>query len=208
LIIITVAILTTQNLGAGKTMQIKITTTSPDNLSLETLALGFFADERPPKGDCGLVDWRLNGFISNEMARGHISGALMEKVLISSRSRIPVSKIFLFGLGHSAELTRDKLLHAGYQLAETMDYLVCKDFAFNLPAAGRCHLSVPDITEAMMTGCFNYTSKDIEKWAEFSATIIIREAYLKDVIRGLENFQRNTRDVSVIEIQDHATGRS
>jgi hypothetical protein len=181
-------------------MQIRITTEGPDILSRETLAIGFFVDERPPRGDCGLVDWRLNGLISNEMARGHISGNFMESVLISSRSRIPVSKIFLFGLGPLAELTKDKLALAGYQMSESMDRILCKDFAFNLPAAGRCHLDVPDITEAMMTGCFNYVAQDIEKWASFSTSIIARKSYLDDVIKGLKNFQRNTRDVSIIEI--------
>jgi len=181
-------------------MQITVTTEAPDNLSREALAIGFFDDERPPKGDCGLVDWRLNGLISNEMARGHISGKFMETVLICSRSRIPVSKIFLFGLGPLTELSTGKLIHAGYLVSESMDRLLCRDYAFNLPAAGHCHLDVSDITEAMMTGCFNYIAQDIEKWASFATSIIAQKSYIENVLKGLENFQRNTRDVSVIEI--------
>lgn len=50
-------------------MKIKITTASPDALNHDTLILGFFSDERPPRGYCGLVDWRLNGIISTEIAR-------------------------------------------------------------------------------------------------------------------------------------------
>ena len=181
-------------------MHIRITTESPDTLMREGLALGFFMDERPPKGDCGLVDWRMNGLISRELARGHITGTFMEKILITSRSRIPAEKIFLFGLGLLSELTYDRLYLTGYHISETMDGLGCKDFAFNLPAVGRYHLSVPGMTEAMMTGCFDYVSKDIEKWAAFSTAILARESHLADVITGLENFKRNTRDVSVIEI--------
>jgi hypothetical protein len=181
-------------------MHIKITTESPDTLNREGLALGLFMDERPPKGACGLVDWRMNGLISREIVRGHITGAFMEKTLIASRSRIPASKIFLFGLGLLSELTYDRLYLTGHHLSETMDGLGCKDFAFNLPAAGRCHLSVSGITEAMITGCFDYLSKDIEKWATASTCIMADEPHLEDVFTGLENFQRNTRDVSVIEI--------
>ena len=48
-------------------MKIKISHTSPEALSHDTLILGFFSDERPPKGYCGLVDWRLNGMISTEI---------------------------------------------------------------------------------------------------------------------------------------------
>lgn len=182
-------------------MQIKITTESPDTLKREGLALGLFMDERPPKGACGLVDWRMNGLISRELARGHIAGTFMEKTLIMSPSRISVSKILLCGLGNVSEITCDKLCHSGYQIAEVMDGLLCKDFVFNLPAAGRCHLSVESMTEAMITGCFKFLAEDIEKWATCSAGILVDEPYLEDVIRGLQNFRQNVRDISVIEIE-------
>jgi hypothetical protein len=182
-------------------MQIKITTESPDNLKRDGLALGFFMDERPPRGTCGLVDWRLNGLISKELARGHIAGRFMEKILVTSPSRISVSRIFLFGLGYLSDLTYDRLYLAGYHLSETMDGIGCKDFVFNLPAAGRCHLDVPGMTEAMVRGCFDFLSKDIEKWATASTGILVEESHLEDVITGLQNFKRNVRDVSVIEIE-------
>ena len=63
-------------------MKITISTASPDALARETLILGFFSDERPPKGYCGLVDWRLNGMISAEIAAGRISGGFLEKVAL------------------------------------------------------------------------------------------------------------------------------
>jgi hypothetical protein len=183
-------------------MQIKITTETPDIVNRECLAMGFFMDERPPKDACGLVDWRLNGLISREMANGHISGAFMEGVLITSCSRISSPTIFLFGLGSLSELTYDRLYHTGHHLWKTMDGILCHDFAFSLPAAGRCHLDVPDMTEAMIRGSFDYLSKDIEKWATCSTSIIVRESYLREIMTGLENFQHHVRDVSVIEIEN------
>ena len=92
-------------------MRIKITTESLDTLGREGLALGFFLDDRPPKGHCGFVDWRLNGMISREIASGHISAAFMEKIMIASSPRIPASKILLMGMGLLDELTDDKLYH-------------------------------------------------------------------------------------------------
>jgi hypothetical protein len=182
-------------------MQIKITTESPDTLNREGLALGLFMDERPPRGACGLVDWRLNGLISREIAQGHISASFMEKTLIASPSRIPVSKILLLGLGTLSEITYDRLYLTGYLLAETMDGLLCKDFAFNLPTAGQCHLTVAGTTESMIRGCFDFLSKDIEKWANATIRILAHESYLEEVITGLQSFKRNTRDVSIVEIE-------
>ena len=163
--------------------------------------MGVFLDERPPRGHCGFVDWRLNGMISRELARGHIAAAFMEKIMIASPPRIPASKILLFGMGTLAELTDDKLYQAGYHLSETMDDILCNDFAFDLPAAGRCHLPVSAITESMIRGCFDYLSRDIEKWATSSTTILADESYLDDVVSGLHNFRINARDVSIIEIE-------
>lgn len=182
-------------------MRIKITTESLDTLSRDGLALGFFADERPPRGHCGFVDWRLNGMISRELARGHISAAFMEKILIASSQRIPASKILLLGMGPLAELSDDKLHQAGYHLSETMDGILCNDFAFSLPAAGRCHLSVSAITESMVRGCFDFLSRNIEKWATSSTTILADASNLEDVVSGLNNFRIKARDISIIEIE-------
>jgi len=184
-------------------MRIKITTESPDTLKREGLALGFFSDERPPKGYCGFVDWRLNGMISRELARGRISGTFMEQILIATPPRIGASKIMLWGMGPFTELTHEKLYLTGFNLSQIMDNIGCSDFAFTLPAAGRCPLPVSDMTESMIRGCFDFLSRDIEKWATSSTTILAKESYLDDVLSGLHNFKLKTRDVSIIEIEGH-----
>lgn len=182
-------------------MRIKITTESLDTLKREGLALGFFSDERPPKGLCGFVDWRLNGMISRELARGRISGKFMEKILIATPPRIGASKIVLWGMGLFTELTYEKLHLTGFNLSQIMDGMGCTDFVFTLPAAGRCHLPVAGMTESLIHGCFDFLSRDIEKWATSATTLLADDSYLEDVLRGLQNFKLNTRDVSIIEIE-------
>jgi len=48
-------------------MQVALSTESPDLPAHKCLALGIFSDEKPPRGVCGFIDWRLNGFISREI---------------------------------------------------------------------------------------------------------------------------------------------
>lgn len=182
-------------------MRIKITTESPDTLKREGLALGFFSDERPPKGHCGFVDWRLNGMISRELSRGHISGTFMEQVLIPSSQRISPSKIILWGMGSRAELTYDKVFLTGFNLSQIMDRMLCNDFAFSLPGAAGCPLSVSEMTESMIRGRFDFLSKDIEKWAASSTTILADTSCLEDVLNGLHNFRCSVRDVPIVEIE-------
>lgn len=70
-----------------------------DKLKCEALALAFFEDDRPLVGTAGLVDWRLGGVLSKLLLRGRISGARGEVVLLPPRPRLPLHKLFLFGLG-------------------------------------------------------------------------------------------------------------
>ncbi len=182
-------------------MRIKITTESLDTLSCECLALGFFSDERPPRGYCGFVDWRVNGMISREIARGRLSGQFMEQTLFAPPPRIGASKILLWGMGPVTELTNEKLHLTGHNLSQIMENIRCSDFAFSIPAAGRCPLPVSGMTESIIRGRFDFLSQDIEKWASSSTTILADESYLEDVLAGLNNFRCSARDVSIIEIE-------
>ncbi|MCX5823542.1 MAG: hypothetical protein NTY86_08565 [Deltaproteobacteria bacterium] len=113
-------------------MKIKISHTSPEALSHDTLILGFFSDERPPKGYCGLVDWRLNGMISTEIAQGRIYGDFPEKLLYAFPERIRIFRLLLFGLGSLSALTYDRLYNAGYEMARTVSGIRATDLV--LPA--------------------------------------------------------------------------
>jgi len=139
--------------------------------------------------------------ISRELARGHISGTFMEQILIASPPRIGPSKILLWGMGALTEITPDKMYLTGYHLSQIMDGIRCNDFAFSIPAAGRCHLPISGMTESIIRGCFDFLAKDIEKWAAHRTTILANETYLEDVLSGLHNFKLNSRDVSIIEIE-------
>ncbi|MEQ8161652.1 MAG: leucyl aminopeptidase, partial [Smithellaceae bacterium] len=63
-------------------MQVTLSTEAPDLPAHKCLALGIFSDEKPPRGVCGFIDWRLNGFISREIKQGRILGRFGEKVII------------------------------------------------------------------------------------------------------------------------------
>lgn len=70
-----------------------------DKLRCEALALSFFEDDRPLVGTAGLVDWRLGGMLSKLLLRGRLTGARGEVALLPPRPRLPLHKLFLFGLG-------------------------------------------------------------------------------------------------------------
>src|SRR5271165_3978270 len=70
-----------------------------DCASTEVLVTAILADERPPHGVAGLVDWRLRGRLSRLMQRGFVTGQLGEVVLLAGRPQLAFDKLLVFGVG-------------------------------------------------------------------------------------------------------------
>lgn len=68
----------------------------------------FFEDTRPLKGSTGLVDWRLNGRLSDLILQGRIGGHFAESLIMPSQGRLAASDILLFGLGATSDLSEQK----------------------------------------------------------------------------------------------------
>ena len=185
-------------------MKIKITTASPDALNHDTLILGFFSDERPPRGYCGLVDWRLNGMISNAIAGGRISGIFLEKLACAFPERIRVSRLLLFGLGALSELTYDKLYNAGYEMARTVIGIGATDLALPVPAAGRGPLNLDGMTEALLTGIFDGFERAPEKLPTVILEIPGEPDHTRDTRRGVDLFRQHAggADIEILSPGD------
>jgi len=182
-------------------MKIKVSTAIPDLLVREALFLGFFSDERPPRGYCGWVDWRLNGMISSEIAQGRIAGNFLEKIACPFPGRIPVSRLLLFGLGPIAELTYDRLYNAGFEMAKTAGGMEATDVGLPMPAAGRSHLQLAGMTEALMTGFFDGYAREPERLVSMDLEIPAKPEHVSDILRGLERF-RQRAGAAGIEISE------
>jgi hypothetical protein len=180
-------------------MQVILSTESPDLPEHKCLALGIFSDEKPPRGVCGFIDWRLNGFISREMKQGRISGEFREKVIIPLPRRVSTEILFLFGLGPLAEFNYDRSYTSAYTIAETVDGLRLTDFAFDLPGENRSRLALAGVTESMITGFFDYLSRDVEKLAYMRARIVTSADNLKEISIGIQRFKSNVKDMGSVD---------
>lgn len=183
-------------------MKITISTTaSPDTPSHETLILGFFSDERPPRGYCGLVDWRLNGMISSEMAAERISGSFLEKFAYAFPGRIPISRLVLLGLGHLSELTYDRLYNAGYEMALTACGIKATDIVLPMPAAGRGPLELSGMTEALFTGVFDGFAREPLNLPAVNIEVPAGQVHANEVRLGLDRLRQHagTADVDILE---------
>lgn len=181
-------------------MQLNISTENPDLPKHECLVLGLFADEKPPRGTTGFIDWRLNGMISREIKQGRISGAFEEKTVIPFPQRIGAEILLLLGLGNTADINYDKIYNTAYIMAETVYGMSRHSFAFEICGENRTGLVTANIVEAMITGVFDFISADIEKIINMSCCIITSPAYLRDVSLGIQQFKTNVNDKGSVDI--------
>jgi hypothetical protein len=180
-------------------MQVIISTESPDLPRHKCLALGIFSDEKPPRGVCGFIDWRLNGLISQEIKQGRITGEFMEKIIIPYPGRVGAEILFLFGLGPLAEFNYERTYTSAYHIASAVDGMLLNNFAFDLPGESRSSLAIAGTVEAMVTGFFDYLSKDVEKLANMTSCIITHPALVKEISIGIQRFKSNVKDMGSVD---------
>jgi len=73
-------------------------------LETDAVAVGFFEDTRPLKGAAGTLDWVLCGSLSHLIIQNKIRGALGEVALLTTKGKIPASKVFMVGLGPRSQM--------------------------------------------------------------------------------------------------------
>ncbi len=181
-------------------MQLTLSTESPDVTKYKCLTLGVFADEKPPRGLCGFIDWRLNGMISREIKQGRICGEFKEKIIIPFPRRIGAEMLLLFGLGNISDINYDKIYNATYLIVEAIDGMALNSFAFDLYGEGRSNLITAHIMEAMVTGIFDFLSMDIEKLSKMTASAVTSLAHLRDVSLGIKQFKTNVNDKGSVDV--------
>lgn len=99
----------------------------------DTLALSFFADERPLRGAAGLVDWRMGGRLSRLIVAGRCQGDRGETLVMPAGPKLPFERIFLFGLG-SSEVLDDTALEAhATHILDVLQRAKVKHYAVQIP---------------------------------------------------------------------------
>lgn len=107
-----------------------------DQLQSEALVVSVFADERPPRGLAGLVDWRLCGLVSQLLIRGRIGGETGEATLIPPRPRLPFDKLFLIGAGDRSAFDEQRFDSLVMHTLQTLEAAHVRTSVWMLPGRG------------------------------------------------------------------------
>jgi len=104
-----------------------------DLLGTEVVVSTVAADERPPHGVTGLLDFRLAGKISRLIKSGFASGKVGEVLLLPGKPKLPFDKIVLFGIGKQSEFNDPVFRAVLDKMLRTLEGLRARTAVVELP---------------------------------------------------------------------------
>lgn len=79
--------------------QIVFTSRPLDRIKTDIAIVPIFEDVRPLRGAAGLVDWRMNGYLSRLIRENRFKGEFEELLLMPAGKRLQARQLILFGVG-------------------------------------------------------------------------------------------------------------
>ncbi len=128
-----------------------------DAQECDVLVTGFFRDERPLKGSCGWVDWRLNGMLSRFLIKKRLIGDWKEIILIPSQDRVMPRMILLLGLGEVKDYNHLLLRELPLHLLETLRKLGALNVCLSLPFEESYRVGCGKLAEALIEGIAGFS---------------------------------------------------
>lgn len=147
-------------------MDIIISNEEVDLLECEVLVCGFFEDERPLRGSCGWVDWRLNGRVSHFLREKKITGKWEEVILIPTQGRLQSPFFLLFGLGKVKDYSYLRIREIVPYLLRPIKRLSVSKVSFSLPYHEDYHVDCGKLMEVFLEGiadCLELESCDLDQ---------------------------------------------
>jgi hypothetical protein len=113
-------------------IQLKISNHPLDEIPAQLALVTTFEDIRPLKGRAGLVDWRLNGRLSQLIRQSKFQGAKGEALLMPTRGRIDSNELLLLGVGPKSSLRDPEIPHLLTLIVEKLLQKKCASFSLSL----------------------------------------------------------------------------
>lgn len=110
----------------------RITDIPADRLEGEAVAAFFFEDERPVRSPAALIDWRLNGVLTELLLAGEARGTPGERILVLGNGKLATDWALFAGGGSWRGLDRGNYAHLIRDLLEACQLVGFSRFALCL----------------------------------------------------------------------------
>jgi hypothetical protein len=92
-------------------IQLKITSDTLDEVDAELALVFTYQNIRPLRGQAGMLDWRLNGRLSELILQSRFRGEMGEALLMPSKGRVNAAELMVLGLGDSTKIVDQNVPH-------------------------------------------------------------------------------------------------
>jgi hypothetical protein len=175
-------------------MDIILSSEAIDLQECQMLVAGFFEDERPPRGSCGWIDWRLNGLVSRFLMNERLTGVWKEGTLIPSQGRVNSKMILLVGLGKVTQYSYLRLREICLYLVETLRKLKICDVCLSFPYESDYKVNCGKIAEVLLEGITDSLDSiqdpSAEEWIRnLRLSFAEGEDHLPEILLGIQTAQ-------------------
>ena len=158
----------------------------------EALSLGIYADDRPPRGVAGLLDWRLCGRLSRLMKRDVFRGELGECVLLPTDGRLAFEKLFLHGLGERAAFELETSEDVVDTMLRTLAHVGARSSVLELP--GRLKLARHEAMSQLL--------RISDRYPELDALTLVETADAQRLLIGVVEGERRRARALATRLDD------
>jgi hypothetical protein len=104
---------------------------------VDALCLFVAEDDRPLPGTAGYVDWRLSGSLSRVLKQKFFTGARQDWLLLPSDGRLPITRIFVVGIGGRKDLDTGALGQVLANAAQVLGKAQVESVALEIPGGAK-----------------------------------------------------------------------
>jgi hypothetical protein len=134
-----------------------------DAANAELLACAMWSDERPMRGLCGLLDWRLAGRLSALAQSGFLAGSLGEALLVPGKPQLPFEKVLVLGMGPRVDFGDDAFRSVVTRLLRALEGLRVRRAVVELPGRASDAIAAERATEILFE-CLGQSSEHDAWW--------------------------------------------
>jgi hypothetical protein len=174
-------------------LESKLSSADIDKVDTEAIVLLFFNDEKPLKGAAGLIDWRMNGTISDLIFKDKINGREGESILIVPKKRIRGKKILMIGLGDSSTFSGNSLEKTAGNAISQLAKIGVKKFHLAIPPKQFTSLSTPDAARFVIKGMVSMIEKEKINESTIFVTLSIDKADMYGTKLSLYKLRREMK---------------
>jgi leucyl aminopeptidase len=98
----------------------------------DAIVVPIWEDVRPLRGAAGLLDWRLNGRLSQLLREGRLEGVAGEKMLFFT-TRVPWRRVLTIGLGPTSSFSEDAFRASMHTILNSFHGLGIQSVGLALP---------------------------------------------------------------------------